>query len=249
MKNFWKFFGVVTLVVVAGFFLVSCGDDDDEVVYRDIMGTVSLTPGSQGVAGNKEVTGLFGGVAYVVLLEGTEGHVVEAGMLVTRADGTLTAPSNQTITDAADDALELHFNRTRIRGLENSVVTYSVFKVLTIDDETIMGEGATIDTRSRNTILILDSDDFDIEMAPGTGLGAAGAGVTTVIIILDGETVTTSVLNAAIDLEDLEIVTSGGAIEFDVAEGGGARVDAMADDGFIVIRNISAVTEVTITIP
>jgi len=207
MKNFWKFFGVITLVVVAGFFMVSCGSDDDSVVYRDIMGSVVLESGSQGVAGNKEVTRLAGGIEYVVLIFGADGYAVEGTVARTRPDGTLQAEDD--LSDAITNAAALDFRRTRIRGLENegSGFSYSVFKVITepctpltplgaptVDpgdspgdnDVTlsrapivISDENAIIDTRGRNVIL-------DIAAVPTQNSSAdSAAPISTAFTIQD----------------------------------------------------------------
>ncbi|MCL2793588.1 MAG: hypothetical protein FWD87_10930 [Spirochaetaceae bacterium] len=261
MKNFWKFFGVVTLVVVAGFFLVSCGDDDDSVVYRDIMGRVALAPGSQGTADNKVVTGLAIGSSYLVLIEGADGHVAEAAIQVTRADGTLTgydagtadAPI-ETIADAvaaiAEDsaaagmATGLDFGRTRVRGLENenSGFTYNFFKYLAVAAAATVEisddiDTAIIDTRGRNILLDLSGTGTrTIDVGPGAGVAEG-----TTMIFYIGAAITTSVHNATLVAASPVInFATFSAIE---DEDGDVRVFAVIGDDFITIRGINPETE------
>ncbi|MCL2793593.1 MAG: hypothetical protein FWD87_10955 [Spirochaetaceae bacterium] len=264
MKNFWKFFGVVTLVVVAGFFLVSCGDDDDSVVYRDIMGRVVLASGSQGVADNKVVTGLAEGFAYLVLIEGADGHIAEAAIQVTRADGTLTGYDAGTADTAIIDistavaaladtaatamATKLDFGRTRVRGLENesSGFTYNFFKYLAIDDDTIISddiETNLIDTRGRNILLDIDAgSDPIINVGPGAGVAEG-----TTIIFYTAQAVVTTVHNA--NLRDALAVDTDLVIFSGVENPGDtARLFANAGDMFFIVRGITPETEFIATI-
>ena len=257
MKNFWKFFGVVTLVVVAGFFLVSCGDDDDSVVYRDIMGRVVLEPGSQGTAGNKEVTGLASGFAYFVEVIGTEGHVVEGAILHSRNDGTLATVD--TLSDvvtaftgtAGIAATALDFGRTRIRGLENenSGYSYNFYKyILVADDITISNDPAEtlIDTRGRNLLLEVSTATTGDEVTVGPGAGVAAG---TTFIFYGVTTIATSIYNATLEAIDPIIGVGGVTFTGITDDDSDVRITAIAGDDYFIVRGITPDVEFTAVLP
>ena len=203
---------------------------------------VKLETGSQGTAGNKEITGLTPGAQYLVKTGNQWYAVTDEGKL---SDDPITLDS---ATAAAIDPLDATQGSEvrKITGLVNNT-TYSVYLYL--------GAGSSgndvpsdLDNGGKNAVvdistLVSANDTFDVAATAG------GANKPTLVFILSSAVTAASAYDEAETLADQSDISDGTVfLSFTTATADGAKVQAKKDDAFITLSNVGATTATTITV-
>jgi hypothetical protein len=205
---------------------------------------VTLATGSQGTAGDKEITGLTTGAKYLVKQGSNWYGVVAAGTLA----------SSKTSPDAAKgDAVALDSGVTKITGLTNGT-TYDVYIYGTVANGKEIGASVADDvvlgTGGKNAVADISAlqDSTTATVVAGAGTGASPNGTTTVILLIDDVIIAGAVGTAATLANDQAPVSATLKYTTGTTTAGGATLQAKTGDKYITLAGVASNTTTVFTV-
>ena len=234
----WIFLCSIVLAAIGGLAFVACDDgstDEDEPTQ------VTLAAGSQGIAGDKTITGLTAQQKYLVKTNGKWYKVNANGTLGVTQVTPLSISSVGT-----PDSL----TGTAITGLTNEQ-TYDVYIYLKPGAGDTVGGGKTKDTKKKNAMIDL-STYVDGNVTGALSLLAAAGDQVTLVFLMGGTLGIKSGGGISDQLLSGSTIPNGGSssgglkytFDFSGGNAGSAKITAVEGNRFFTVNKINNLTNI-----